>query len=97
MTATIAKMTLADFLAYDDGTNQRYELENGELILVPAESDINQRIASFLFALFLGLGVSSYRLRIGLKIAVSSSRVGVRLPDLAVLSEEGAEELVGAK
>ena len=97
MAATIAKMTLADFLAYDDGTNQRYELENGELILVPAESDINQRIASFLFALFLGLGVSSYRLRIGLEIAVSSSRVGVRLPDLAVLSEEGAEELVGAK
>jgi Uma2 family endonuclease len=97
MTATIAKMTLADFLAYDDGTNQRYELENGELILMPSESDINQRIASFLFALFLGLGIPSYRLRIGLEIAVSSSRVGVRLPDLAVLSEEGAEELAGTK
>jgi Uma2 family endonuclease len=96
MTVTTSKMTLAGFLAYDDGSDQRYELENGEMILMPAESDINQRIASFLFALFLGLGVPSYRLRIGLEVAVNSTRVGVRLPDLAVLSEEGAEELAGA-
>ncbi len=96
MTATTSRMTLADFLAYDDGSDQRYELENGELILMPAESDRNQRIASFLFALFLGLGIPSYRLRIGLEVAVSSTRVGVRLPDLSVLSEEGAEELAGA-
>jgi Uma2 family endonuclease len=96
MTVTTSKMTLAGFLAYDEGSDQRYELENGEMILMPAESDINQRIASFLFALFLGLGVPSYRLRIGLEVAVNSTRVGVRLPDLAVLSEEGAEELAGA-
>jgi Uma2 family endonuclease len=96
MTVTTSRMTLADFLAYDDGTDQRYELENGELILMPAESDRNQRIASFLFALFLGLGIPSYRLRIGLEFAVNSTRVGVRLPDLAMLSEEGAQELAGA-
>jgi Uma2 family endonuclease len=96
MTVATSRMTLADFLAYDDGTDQRYELENGEMILMPAESDINQRIASFLFALFLQLGIPSYRLRIGLEVAVTSTRVGVRLPDLAVLSEEGATELAGA-
>jgi Uma2 family endonuclease len=95
MTVTTSRMTLDDFLAYDDGTDQRYELENGELLFMPAESDINQRIASFLFALFLGLGIPSYRLRIGLEVAVNSTRVGVRLPDLALLSEEGAEELAG--
>jgi Uma2 family endonuclease len=76
MTVTTSRMTLADFLAYDDGTDQRYELENGELILVPAESDINQRIASFLLTLFFGLGIPSYRLRIGLEIAVNITRAG---------------------
>ena len=64
MTVAIQKMTLEEFLAYDDGTDKLYELENGELIDMPSESDINQRIGSFLFAFFLGLGISSYRLRI---------------------------------
>ncbi len=97
MTVTTSRMTLADFLTYDDGTEQRYELENGKLIFMPAESDINQRIASFLFVLFASLGISSYRLRIGLEVVVNSTRAGVRLPDLALLSEEGAEELADAK
>ena len=97
MNVKISKMNLADFLAYDDGSDQRYELENGEIILMPAESDINQRVATFLLLLFASMGVPSYCLRIGLEIVVSSSRVGVRIPDLAVLSEEGAQELAGAK
>ncbi len=96
MTVTIQKMTLAEFLAYDDGTDNLYELENGALIYMPAESDINQRIASFLFAFFLGLGIPSYRLRIGMEIAVSGSKVSVRIPDLVLLSEELAEEMKGA-
>jgi Uma2 family endonuclease len=89
-------MTLEEYLSYDDGTDTRYELENGELIAMPAESDLNQRIASFLFALFLQLGIPSYRLRIGLEIAVSGSRISVRLPDLVVLSEDLAIALEGA-
>jgi Uma2 family endonuclease len=94
---TVAKkMTLKEFLAYDDGTDNLYELENGELISMPAESDVNQRIASFLFAFFLSLGIPSYRLRIGTEIAVSGSRVSVRIPDLLVLSEELAAEMNGA-
>ena len=50
MTITTQKMTLEEFLAYDDGTDRLYELENGELTLMPYESEINRRIASFLFA-----------------------------------------------
>jgi Uma2 family endonuclease len=96
MTVAIQKMTLAEFLAYDDGTDNVYELENGELIDMPSESDINQRIASFLFAFLLGLGVPSYRLRIGIEVAVSGSRVSVRVPDLLVLSEELATAMDGA-
>jgi Uma2 family endonuclease len=96
MTVAAQKMTLEEFLAYDDGTDNLYELENGELISMPAESDANQRIASFLFAFFLGLGIPSYRLRIGTEVAVSGSRVSVRIPDLLVLSEELAIEMSGA-
>jgi Uma2 family endonuclease len=96
MTIATQKMTLEEFLAYDDGTDYLYELENGELINMPAESDVNQRIASFLFAFFLGLGIPSYRLRIGTEVAVSGSRVSVRIPDLLVLSEDLAIEMNGA-
>ena len=96
MTVATQKMTLSEFLAYDDGTDNLYELENGELISMPAESDVNQRIASFLFAFFLGLGIPSYRLRIGMEVAVSGARVSVRIPDLLVLSEELATEMAGA-
>jgi Uma2 family endonuclease len=96
MAATVIKMTLADFLEYDDGSEQRYEVESGELVLMPAESDLNQYIASFLFAAFLGLGIPSRRLRIGLELAVSSAYAGVRLPDLVVLSPDGMAALAGA-
>ena len=89
-------MTLAEFLAYDDGTDNLYELENGELISMPAESDLNQRIASFLFSFFLQSSIPSYRLRIGMEVAVSGTKVSVRVPDLLVLSEDLATIMDGA-
>jgi Uma2 family endonuclease len=94
--ATQKKMTLEEFLAYDDGTDNLYELENGEMLSMPAESDLNQRIASFLFALFLGLGIPSHRIRIGMEVAVSGAQASVRVPDLVVLSEELATVMEGA-
>ena len=96
MTATSTTMTLAQFLDYDDGTDRSYELENGELIPMPSESEINRRIATFLFAYFLQLGIPSYRLTMKTEVAVSGSRVSVRVPDLMVLSEDLASVLEGA-
>jgi Uma2 family endonuclease len=96
MTVAIEKMTLAEFLAYDDGTEKLYELENGELIDMPSESDINQRIVSFLFAFLLGLDVPSYRIRVGVEIVVMGARASLRIPDLVVLSEELATAMTGA-
>jgi Uma2 family endonuclease len=96
MTVAALKITFEEFLNYDDGTDSLYELENEELIPMPAESDLNQRIASFLFALFLKLGIPSYRLRIGMEVAASGARVSVRVPDLVILSEEGVAALEGA-
>ena len=96
MTITTQKMTLAEFLAYDDGTDRLYELENGELTLMPYESEINRRIASFLFAYFLQQGITPDRLTMKTEIAVSGTRVSVRAPDLMVLSEELVAELKDA-
>ncbi|WP_016950964.1 Uma2 family endonuclease [Anabaena sp. PCC 7108] len=97
MTVAIAKkMTFEEFLNYDDGTDSLYELENGELIPMPSESDINQRIAMFLVAYFLTYGIPSSRLRMKAEVAVNSRRVGVRVPDLVVFSEELAVAMAGA-
>ena len=96
MTATSQKMTLEEFLAYDDGTDNLYELENGELIWMPSESEINRRIAMFLLIYFSQLGIPSYRLSMKTELAVSGARVSVRLPDLLLFSEELATELEGA-
>jgi Uma2 family endonuclease len=91
------KMSLEEYLNFDDGTDTQYELENGELIVMPPESDLNQRIASLLFAIFLQQGIPPYRLRIGTEIVVNGSRATTRLPDLIVLSEELAIALEGSR
>ncbi len=95
--ATTKKMSFEEFLDYDDGTDYLYELENGELILVSSESDINQRIAMFLLAYFLQHGIPSYRMRMKAEVAVNSGQVGVRVPDLVVYSEELAVAMEGAR
>lgn len=74
---TTKPMTFEEYLNYDDGTDTRYELVNGELIAMPPESDLNNQIASFLFAYFLQIGIPYYCLRIGTQIAVSGSRASV--------------------
>ncbi len=89
-------MTFEEFLSYDDGTETLYELENGELIAMPAESEINRRIAMFLVATFLKLGIPFERLSLKTEVVVSSTRVSVRVPDLVLLSEEGVRALEGA-
>jgi Uma2 family endonuclease len=94
--AAAKKMTFEEFLNYDDGTDTLYELEHGELVPMPSESDINQRIAIFLLIYFSQLGIPSYQLRMKAEVAVYSRQVGVRVPDLVVYSEELAKILQGA-
>lgn len=91
------KLTFEEFLEFDDGTDYLYELENGELILMPLESEINRRIASFLYVYFAQLGIPYYRLSNKTEIAVHSQKVGARIPDLVVFSEELAAVMQGAK
>ena len=53
-------ITLEEYLNFDDGTDICYELVDGYLVEISTESDINDRIASFLYAYFLQLGIPYY-------------------------------------
>jgi Uma2 family endonuclease len=96
MTIALQIMSLEDYFNYDDRTDTRYELENGELLTMPPESDLNIRIASFLFASFLQLGIPYYRLRIGTEVVVTGTRATVRKPDMMVLTEDLASAIASA-
>lgn len=93
--AASGKMTLQEFFNYDDGTDALYEFEDGELLLMTAESEINRRIAMFILVCFVQLGIPAYRLSMKTEIVTTGSRV--RVPDLVVFSEELATTMKGAK
>jgi Uma2 family endonuclease len=87
--------TIRDYLAYDDGTNRRYELVKGELVELPTESPQNLEIVMFLITCFLQLGIPYYQLGIKYQIEVSSRSVTAREPDLMVHSEASSAAMSG--
>lgn len=89
--------TIEEYLNYDDGTETRYELVNGELVELPSEDPINPMIASLLFATFLSLGVPYSRLVIGHQIEVESSEVSARQPDFIVHTAESIRALMSGE
>ncbi len=92
---TQRRMTLAEYLAYDDGTDARYELENGVLVAMGTESTVNTAIFSFLFAVFLGLGLEAQRLGVKQKVEVRSRYASARDPDLLIHSIESRLAIKG--
>ncbi len=88
--ATDRRMTLTEFLTYDDGTERRYELVDGVLIEMASESTINTWIAMYLAFAFGSLGLPAYRVGVKQKIEVPSKFVTARDPDLMIHSEESA-------
>jgi Uma2 family endonuclease len=86
-------MTMEEYLIYDDGTDTRYELVDGELVEMPIESQVNARIAKYLFSEFMKHFPLAF---IGIKdteIEVTGRRAKCRLPDLIVHSEESLAAL----
>jgi Uma2 family endonuclease len=92
--ATPKRLTLEEYLTYDDGTDAHYELVDGVLVEMGAEDPMNSTIVSFLFAVFLGMGIPYYRLAIGHQIAVSSTKATARQPDLVVHTEASAAAIL---
>ncbi len=87
--------TFEEYLAYDDGTDTRYELVDGELVEMPPESQENNDIAkNLLFK--LAKYVPSILIAFNTEIEVTGRRAKCRLPDLLVHSEESKAALAGA-
>ena len=89
--------TFEEYLAYDDGTDTRYELVDGELVEMPPESDENNDVARRLFVELLKhipFNLIAYK---DTEIEVSGRRARCRLPDLLVHTEESKAALKGAK
>ena len=81
-----------EYLSHDDGTDNLYELFNGELVEVPPESGFNVEIANFLLTILLPL-VGYRRLRgHGLELEVRGEPRN-RYPDLTVIREEHIGQL----
>jgi Uma2 family endonuclease len=89
MVATPVRLTLAEYLAYDDGTDNHYELVDGELVLVPPPTHLHRRIAQLLERLFQtgrgDIGVSTQ----------SSRRSITRIPDVVVFDRSDIEAPTG--
>jgi Uma2 family endonuclease len=88
--ATQKRMSLEEYLTYDDGTDTRYELVDGVLVAMGNEAKINTKIAMYLIAVFMGLGIPHYRLGFKQKIEVRSQHASARDPDLIVHTEASA-------
>lgn len=80
--------TLEEYLAYEDGTDTRYELENGVLVKMPTESLENSDIAKLiLYELmkFFPLTLIAYK---DMEVVVTGWRAKCRIPDLLVHTPE---------
>ena len=93
-TATTHRITLEEFFGYDDGTESRYELVEGVLVEMGAESALNVDIAMFLISELLKF-VPYYLVHRGTEIVTPESSSTSRYPDLLVLGEACAAALAG--
>ncbi|MBD2325494.1 Uma2 family endonuclease [Alkalinema sp. FACHB-956] len=94
LSSTHRKLTLEEYLTYDDGTDTRYELVDGELVEMPPETRQNNAIAVKLlleFARYLPQQLIAWNA----EIEVSGRLANTRCPDLLILTPEAATALEG--
>jgi Uma2 family endonuclease len=95
--ATAKRMSLEEYLTYDDGTETRYELVDGVLVEMGTESTINTQIVLYLIFGFADVGVPRNQLGFKQKVQVKSKYVSARDPDLIVHSEQSIQVIKGRK
>ena len=88
MTSATTRLTLEEYLAYEDGTDNRYEFVDGKLVLMPPETDRNNLISLYLLSEFLKLVPLQLIRHKDTEIVVTGNRTRVRLPDLMILTED---------
>jgi len=90
MTHTPVKLTFEQYLEYEDGTDNYYELCNGELVPAPPESEENGWIVEWLRDKFVQFVKRRLVRVIPYELQVPSNPQN-RFPDLVVLREEHLE------
>lgn len=95
-TKTQKLLTFEEYLTYDDGTDTRYELVDGELVEMPPESQENSNLARFLFVELLKHFPFYLVAHKDTEIEVAGRRARCRLPDLMVHTEESYAALIDA-
>ena len=86
-TPTSEKISFEEYLSYDDGTNKRYELVNGELLLMPPASFLHSDIIDFIADLIRAVAREN-KLNLKIKTGDVGVRTGIdssRIPDLCVI------------
>lgn len=95
MTTLTKKLTLEEYLAYDDGTDTKYEFVDGDLVEMPPESDRNNLIALYLLTEFLKFVPIRLIRHKDTEIVVTGNRI--RIPDLMILTEELFAAIAGKR
>ncbi len=85
-------MSMSEYLTYEDGTDTRYTLTNGELTIVPAERHGNLKIAKYLMFELSKL-VPLPLIELSVEVAVPGLRATTRIPDLILHSDESLAAL----
>lgn len=91
MSQTPLKMTQEEYLTYDDGTDKRYELENGVLVEMPPGTGNHEAIITFVLFQFI-----LEKQRLGLTLEPRSNGVEVmtnkqiKRPDILVMTQQQA-------
>jgi hypothetical protein len=78
-------LTFEEYLTYDDGTDTRYELVDGELVEMPPESQENSNLARFLFVELLKHFAFYLVAHKDTEIEVAGRRARCRLPTNIIL------------
>ncbi|HIK43335.1 MAG TPA: Uma2 family endonuclease [Leptolyngbyaceae cyanobacterium M65_K2018_010] len=94
--AKTGKLTFEEFLGYQDATDQRYELIDGELVVWPPESEENNDIARtllFELAKHFPIHLLAYK---DTEVEVSGRQATCRIPDLLIHTEASKAALAGA-
>jgi Uma2 family endonuclease len=90
VTHQLRKITFEEYLSYDDGTDSRYELVDGELILMPPATARHSDIIDFIADCFKAIA-REYKLDIKIKTGDVGVRTGMnssRIPDVSVVDGE---------
>ncbi|MFB2933791.1 Uma2 family endonuclease [Aerosakkonemataceae cyanobacterium BLCC-F154] len=94
-TTTLPKLTFSQYLTYDDGTDNRYELVRQELKLMNPPTLLHIRIAKFLESQFdLEIARLGYPWEAFREVGQQTESDSARLPDVLVITQEVAESLM---